>query len=42
MEYTDDAVEEGVEYRYRVAAVNSSGEGQKSGWLDIAAEDSSP
>ena len=38
MTYTDDNVEEGVEYRYRVAAVNSSGEGKKSNWLDIAAE----
>ena len=42
MAYTDADVEEGVEYRYRVAAVNSSGEGGKSTWLDIAAEDSSP
>ena len=41
MAYTDADVEEGVEYRYRVAAVNSSGEGGKSGWLDIAAEGSS-
>ena len=38
MTYTDDNVEEGVEYRYRVAAVNSSGEGKKSNWLDITAE----
>ena len=38
MTYTDDNVEEGVEYRYRVAAVNSAGEGKKSNWLDIAAE----
>ena len=38
MTYTDDNVEEGVEYRYRVAAVNSDGEGKKSTWLDIAAE----
>ena len=38
MTYTDDNVEEGVEYRYRVAAVNSAGEGKKSTWLDIAAE----
>ena len=41
MAYTDGGVEEGVEYRYRVAAVNSDGEGKKSNWLDIAAEDSS-
>ena len=39
MAYTDDNVEEGVEYRYRVAAVNSAGEGKKSTWLDIAAEE---
>ncbi len=38
MTFTDDNVEEGVEYRYRVAAVNSAGEGKKSTWLDIAAE----
>ena len=38
MTSTDDNVEEGVEYRYRVAAVNSAGEGQKSNWLDITAE----
>ena len=38
MAYTDDNVEEGVEYRYRVAAVNSDGEGGKSNWLDITAE----
>ena len=46
MEYTDDAVdadvEVGVEYRYRVAAVNSGGEGGKSTWLDMAAEEPSP
>ena len=30
MEYTDADVKAGVEYRYRVAAVNSSGEGKKS------------
>ena len=35
MTYTDENVEEGVEYRYRVAAVNSAGEGKKSNWLDI-------
>ena len=38
MTYTDDNVEEGVEYRYRVAAVNADGEGKKSTWLDIRAE----
>ena len=38
MTYTDDNVEEGVEYRYRVAAVNADGEGKKSNWLDITAE----
>ena len=38
MTYTDDNVEEGVEYRYRVAAVNADGEGKKSTWLDITAE----
>ena len=42
MQYTDDEAEAGVEYRYRVAAVNSAGEGKKSNWLDIAAEDSTP
>ena len=42
MAYTDAGVEAGVEYRYRVAAVNSAGEGKKSNWLDITAEDSSP
>ena len=42
MAYTDDNVEEGVEYRYRVAAVNSHGEGKKSTWLDITAEEPSP
>ena len=40
MAYTDASVESGVEYRYRVAAVNSAGEGNKSNWLDIAAGDS--
>ena len=38
MSYTDDNVEEGVEYRYRVAAVNTDGEGKKSNRLDITAE----
>ena len=37
MSYTDDNVEEGAEYRYRVAAVNTAGEGKKSTWLDIEA-----
>ena len=37
MAYTDADVKAGVEYRYRVAAVNSSGEGRKSGWVDIGA-----
>ena len=40
MAYTDTDVEAGAEYRYRVAAVNSAGEGKKSNWLDIAAGDS--
>ena len=40
MAYTDGDVEAGAEYRYRVAAVNSAGEGKKSNWLDIAAGDS--
>ena len=40
--YTDTSVEAGQEYRYRVAAVNSAGEGKKSSWLDIAAGDSPP
>ncbi len=38
MTYTDGNVEEGVEYRYRVAAVNADGEGKKSTWLDITAK----
>ena len=42
MAYTDADVESGVEYRYRVAAVNSAGEGKKSNWLDIEAGDSPP
>ena len=42
MEYIDTGVEAGQEYRYRVAAVNSAGEGKKSNWLDIAAGDSPP
>ena len=42
MAYTDADVESGVEYRYRVAAVNSTGEGGKSPKLDIAAIGSTP
>ena len=38
MAYTDADVEAGVEYRYRVAGVNSSGEGGKSGWVNIRAK----
>ena len=41
MAYINANVEEGVEYRYRVAAVNSAGEGKKSNWLDITAEEPS-
>ena len=37
VEYTDAGVEAGVEYRYRVAAVNSAGEGRKSGWVNVRA-----
>ena len=37
MAYTDAEVEEGQEYRYRVAAVNSAGEGKKSAWINIFA-----
>ena len=37
MAYTDAGVEEGQEYRYRVAAVNSAGEGKKSAWINIFA-----
>ena len=40
MQYTDANVEAGKEYRYRVAAVNSAGEGKKSTWINIFAEDS--
>ena len=40
MAYTDAEAEAGVEYRYRVAAVNSAGEGKKSNWINILAEDS--
>ena len=38
MAYTDAEVAAGEEYRYRVAAVNSAGEGRKSGWVNIRAE----
>ena len=40
MAYTDGGIEAGAEYRYRVAAVNSAGEGKKSTWLDIEAVNS--
>ena len=40
MQYTDANVEAGKQYRYRVAAVNSAGEGKKSTWLDEEAGDS--
>ena len=40
MSYTDADAEAGVEYRYRVAAVNSAGEGKKSNWINIFAGDS--
>ena len=40
MAYTDSDAEAGVEYRYRVAAVNSAGEGKKSNWINIFAGDS--
>ena len=40
MAYIDADAEAGVEYRYRVAAVNSAGEGKKSTWINIFAEDS--
>ena len=40
MAYFDADAEAGVEYRYRVAAVNSAGEGKKSTWINIFAEDS--
>ena len=37
MQYTDANVEAGKEYRYRVAAVNSAGEGKKSTWINVRA-----
>ena len=40
MQYTDANVEAGKQYRYRVAAVNEAGEGKKSTWINIFAEDS--
>ena len=40
MAYTDGDVKAGVEYRYRVAAVNSAGEGRKSNWINIFASES--
>ena len=39
MAYIDDDVEEGQQYRYRVAAVNDAGEGKKSTWINIFAND---
>ena len=42
MAYTDADAEAAVEYRYRVAAVNSAGEGKKSNWLDIEAAGPQP
>ena len=40
MAYIDADAEAGVEYRYRVAAANSAGEGKKSNWINIFAGDS--
>ena len=40
MAYIDADAEAGKQYRYRVAAVNSAGEGKKSTWINIFAEDS--
>ena len=37
MQYTDANIEAGKQYRYRVAAVNSAGEGKKSNWINIEA-----
>ena len=37
MTYLDTNVEEGAKYRYRVAAVNATGEGFKTTWLDVPA-----
>ena len=37
MTYLDTNVEEGAKYRYRVAAVNATGEGFKTTWLDVEA-----
>ena len=37
MTYLDTNVEEGAKYRYRVAAVNATGEGFKTTWLDVQA-----
>ena len=42
MAYTDADAEAAVAYRYRVAAVNSAGEGKKSNWLDIEAAGPQP
>ena len=40
MAYIDADAEAGVEYRYRVAAANSAGEGKKSNWINIFSGDS--
>ena len=37
MTYLDTNVDEGAKYRYRVAAVNATGEGFKTTWLDVQA-----
>ncbi len=37
MTYVDTDVERGAAYRYRVAAVNATGEGFKTTWLDVRA-----
>ena len=37
MTYVDTDVEQGATYRYRVAAVNATGEGFRTTWLDIQA-----
>ena len=37
MTYLDTNVDEGEKYRYRVAAVNATGEGFKTTWLDVEA-----
>ena len=40
MTYLDTNVDEGAKYRYRVAAVNATGEGFKTTWLDVQATSS--